>query len=252
MSDIIVLDPEPTITCSRCSIEGKKPYRGDGTICVECAKAENSRLSHLRQHNDDWMEIARQAELELWERQPGETDREYQVWLAYRDAYPSVRPTYRMVAEQLDTTINVVKKCGQRWDFPVRLEAWAKHCDELTLAKRQKEIVDMNERHVDMATKLQKKIDLAIGYLNPADMKPSEISSMLKLATEIEAKARLSGADLYKPVIMDDGNPELKQLPTDKGDIKQIVSILQAAGVIPKNATVGIETTQRIMVKGED
>ena len=239
------------INCKRCG-NLKPAYKDHNHICEDCAKAENSRVSFYRQHNVDWLDVAKEADLQLWERQPGETDREYQVWLAYRDAYPSVRPSYRTVAEQLCTTINVVKKVGQRWDFQVRMQAWAKHVDDLTLQQRQKEIVDMNKTHIDMATKLQEKLKTAIEGLRPELLEPKDITAMFKLVTEIERKARMDDPQLYKPQVTEENNPELREVQTSKGDIGQIVGILQQAGLIPKVGSVGIETTKRVIIKADE
>lgn len=97
------------VKCSRCGQE-KTPHKTNTHLCEDCVKAENNRVSYYRYHNFNWIDVAKEAELELWERQPAETDREWQIWLAYRDIYPSKRPSYRQVAEQLGTTVSVVKK----------------------------------------------------------------------------------------------------------------------------------------------
>jgi ribosomal protein L32 len=238
------------IKCKRCGQE-KLPHKNNPHLCVECAKAEQNRISYFRQHNNNWMQIAKEAGLELWERQPGETDREWQVWLAYRDAYPSIKPTYRKVAEQLGTTINVVKKVGQRWNFPLRLQAWAKHVDELTQRQREKEIVEMNKRHIEMATKLQEKIQTAINNINPHVLEPKDIKSLFQLSAELERKARLDKTEV-SPVKIGDNNPELKKIETDANSLGEVIKILQGAGLVPKSPKVGIETTQRIVLKEDD
>lgn len=245
MSDIVEL-----IECRRCG-QHKPPHGNEKHICDDCAKAENNRVSYYRQHNENWMELAKEADLEIWERQPGETDREWQVWLAYRDAYPSVKPSYRMVAEQLGTTINVVKKVGQRWDFQVRIQAWAKYVDELTLKQRQTEIVDMNKRHIDMATKLQDKLRVAIENIEPKLLEPKDITSLFKLAAELERKARIDDTHVEKPQVAEKGK-ELKEAPIEMGDIKEVIAILQSTGMLDNAKAVGIETTKRIVLKEDD
>lgn len=233
----------------------KEAHEGNPHLCVECVHLEDNRLTYYRQHNFNWMDVAKEAELDVWERQPSETDREWQVWLKYRDAYPSVKPSYRLVAEDIGTTLNVVKKIGMRWTFPARLQAWAKYCDGLTMVQRQKEIVDMNKKHIDMATNLRDKLKTAIDNINPLTLEPKDIQGLFKLATDIERKARLDDV-VVKPVELEDTNSILKKAPTKSEDINEILQILGKAGVLGAGMQVGVRktttTTSEVIVKGEE
>ncbi|MMZ45692.1 hypothetical protein D1872_72960 [compost metagenome] len=237
------------INCRRCSRDAE-PHSTNPHLCEECVKAENNRVSHVRRHNENWLDVAAEAELELYERQPGETDREYQIWLAYRDAYPSVRPSNRLVAEQLGTTVNVVSKVSQRWGFPVRMQAWAKHCDELIMRKRQEEIVGMNESHVSMAATLNAKLKTAIDGIQPSSLSPKEIQGLMKVATDLERKARLDTTSVT-PVVSDDKNPNLQDTKVPTDNLQEIVAILGAAGVL-NNFGIRQTTTTEVVVKGDD
>jgi hypothetical protein len=238
----------PLVKCSRCGQE-KTPHKTNTHLCEDCVKAENNRVSYYRHHNFNWIDVAKESELELWERQPAETDREWQIWLAYRDIYPSKRPSYRQVAEQLGTTIGVVKKVGARWDFPVRLQAWAKYVDDLTLKQRQKEILDMNKKHIDMATALNDKLATAINAIDPYELEPKDIKGLLQLSAELERKARLDRTDISRPELADQ-NPNLKDSPTKTEDLSEVLDILSKAGVFK---TIGVKkTTTTEIVARED
>lgn len=237
------------IKCVRCG-QLKEAHESNTHLCVDCVKAENNRVSFYRQHNYNWIDAAKEADLNIWERQPNETDREYQVWLAYRDAYPSVRPSYRTVAEQLGTTVNVVKKVGQRWSFVARLQAWAKHCDEITTAQRKQEILDMNKKHISMADKLNEKLSTAIDNIDAYSLKPSEIQGLLKLSAELERKIRIEDTvDTSTALMLDDSNPEIKKSPTKTEDLTEVLDILSKAGLL--GGTIGVKktTTTEIVVK---
>lgn len=238
----------PVIVCRRCGVTGQ-PHKDNAHLCDACVKAEDSRVSYYRQHNYNWMDVAKEAELEIWERQPDETDREWQVWLAYRDAYPGIKPSYRGVAEQLSTTVNVVKKVAQRWSFPARLQAWAKKCDELTLQQRQQEILNMNKRHIDMANAINEKLEIAIQKINPAVLEPKDITGLAKLATDLERKARVDMSNQYKPSVVEDSNPDLKKSSTKTEDLGEVLEILQKAGLLTPGTQVGIRTTTEVVVK---
>lgn len=234
------------IKCRRCGQE-KTPHKTNKHLCEDCVKAENNRVSYYRYHNFNWIDIAREAELELWERQPAETDREWQIWLAYRDMYPSTRPSYRQVAEQLGTTVAVVKKIGARWDFPVRLQAWAKYVDNLTLQQRQQEILDMNKKHIEMAQALNEKLTTAINAIDPYELEPKDIKGLLQLSAELERKARLHNPDVLRPELADE-NPNLKESPTKTEDLKEVLDILVKANVF-KAIGVKKTTTTEVVVK---
>ena len=234
------------IKCRRCGQE-KTPHKTNRHLCEDCVKAENNRVSYYRYHNFNWIDVAREAELELWERQPAETDREWQIWLAYRDMYPSTRPSYRQVAEQLGTTVAVVKKIGARWDFSVRLQAWAKYVDNLTLQQRQQEILDMNKRHIEMATALNEKLATAINAIDPYELEPKDIKGLLQLSAELERKARLHNSDVIRPELADE-NPNLKESPTKTEDLKEVLDILVKANVF-KAIGVKKTTTTEVVVK---
>ena len=244
MSDIVAL-----IKCRRCSQE-KPPHKENQHLCEDCVKAENNRVSYLRRHNFNWMDVAKEAGLELWERQPGETDWEYTVWMCYRDAYPGKRPTIREVAEQLGTTTNAVRKIANRWNFPVRMQAWIKHVDELTLEQRRKEIIEMNKKHIELANKVHEKILKAVENLDPYAMSAKDISSLMRLSTELERKARLTEVPQAPEYDMEDNNPELKKQPIKSGSIKEIVEILAKSGIL-SNVGVRQTVTTEVVVKDE-
>lgn len=238
-----------TIVCRRCSLT-KPPHATSRHLCDDCAKAEDNRVSFFRQHNFNWLDVAKEADLELWERQPAETDHEYNVWLHYRDAYPGKRPSYRGVAEELCTSVNAVRKIATRWAFPTRLQAWAKHVDEITLQQRKQEILDMNKKHVDMATRLNDKLSKAIDMLDPYSISPRELNSLFKTAAELERKARIDTPAETGVTLLDD-NPSLKKTDIKTENITEILTVLGKAGVLD-NIGVRQTVTTEVVVKSDD
>ena len=246
----------PTITCRRCGMEKTASSR-DKHLCVECANAENTRVTYYRQHQEDWVAAAKEQGIDLWLQQPGETQWEYTVWVKYRDSYPGKKPTYGSVAEELNTTYNVVRKIAQRWSFPMRMQAWMAECDRITMLQRRDEILNMNKEHVDMATSLREKLKKAIEIIDPVALKPSEISSLAKLSTELERKARLdtlAQEEARQPLLVDNENPSLKKSETKKDDLKEVMDILIKAGALGDITHIGVrrtETTEVALVDKE-
>lgn len=234
------------ITCRRCGMQ-KEPSSRDKHLCVECANAENSRVTYYRQHQEDWVAAANEQGIDLWLQQPGETQWEYTVWTKYRDSYPGKKPTYRSVAEELGTTYNVVKKIAQRWSFPMRMQAWMTECDRITMLQRRDEILNMNKEHVDMAATLREKLRTSIEAIDPQALKPSEIASLAKLATEMERKARIDTVaqeEARQPLLVDTGNPNLKKNETKKDDLQEVMSILIKAGALGDVTHIGVRRTE--------
>lgn len=238
--------PQLMVHCPRCG-QFKPAHHIDKHLCIDCANAENTRVTYYRQHQDDWIANAKENGIDLWSQQPGETQWEFTVWTAYRDSYPGKKPTYGDVARQLNTTYNSVKKIAQRWSFQLRMQAWMKYCDDITLQQRRQEILDMNKDHVDMAAKLRSKLSTAIDMIDPMSLKPGEIASLAKLAADMERKARtdtIAQEEMRRDAMVDTENPDIKKSPTKQADLSEVVGILLKAGALGDITQIGVRQTK--------
>lgn len=237
------------IQCRQCG-QTKPASRSTPGWCEDCEKAYNSRNSYIRSVNAGWQDVAKDSGLELWDRQPNETQLEWSIWQAYRDSYPGAKPSYKQVADIVDTTYDFVKKTARRWDFQVRMQAWIAECDRITLAQRRQEILDLNKSHIDMAKRLRGKLSEAIDLVDPATLKPSELNSLLKTVTELEKKAALDNvgqdASLREDaaVALGNGNPDLKVSQTKQDDLGAVLNILVNAGALGDITHIGVRTTE--------
>lgn len=241
------------IHCPRCG-QDKPADSRDKHICVDCAKAENSRVSYLRVHQGDWVAAAADAGLELWQQQPGETQWEYTVWQCYRDMYPGKKPSYNVVAEQLGTTSNAVRKIAARWNFQARMQAWIAECDRITLAQRRSEILNMNAEHIQMAAALREKLSTAIDMLDPKELAPKDINALFKTVTDLERKARVDTVEqdeLLRVLNTDTEHPEVKKSPTKFGDLGEVVQILLNSGALGSITQIGVRETREVVVKDD-
>lgn len=243
------------IVCPKCGQE-KEPDTRNPHLCVDCSRAETNRYNYLRRHQDDWMTAAKDAGVDPWLQQPGETQFEYTVWSYYRDSYPGRKPTYAKVAEQAGTTVETVKKVAQRWTFPARMQAWMTECDKITMLQRRQEILEMNAEHINMAARLRSKLSAAIDAVDPLTLKPSDLSSLMRIATDLERKARvdeMAHDEMLRELSHDVDNPSLKKSPTKSGDLSEVVQILLNAGALGSVTQIGIrETTTREVVARSD
>lgn len=247
--------PVEIVHCRRCGQDKPADHR-DRHLCVDCARAENNRSSHLRRNQGDWMEAAKEAGIDVWLQQPGETQLEYSIWVAYRDSYPGKKPSFREAAEKAGTTLNFVYSVSQRWTFQARMQAWMAECDRITMEQRRAEILHMNAEHISMAQRIRNKMSVAIDAIQPETLKPSELASLMKLATDLERKAQLDTAQLEeqrRDLVVDAENPNIKKSPTKQGDLGEVVKILLNAGALGSVTQIGVrETTTREVIARDD
>ena len=251
----MAVEPDVYIDCPRCARRAIQD-RTDPHICVDCARAENVRYSHIRQHQNDWMLVAKEAGIDIWMQQPSETQWEYTVWVAYRDSFPGKKPSYKSVAEQLLTTYAAVKRVAQRWSFQARMQAWMAECERITLLQRRNEILEMNKDHVDMAKALRGKLSAAITRIDPNTLKPAEIATLARVSTEMERKARLDTIEQEvqrNELVADNSNPDIKKQQTKQGDLPEILKVLVSSGAIKEITHIGVrQTTEMVMLGKED
>lgn len=250
---------ENIFICPKCGGRGVEPHSTNSHLCDACVKAENNRYTLKRKNQiADWLEIAKDAGLDIWLNQPQETQWEYTLWVTYRDSYPGKKPSYREVAQRHGTTLEAVQHAAKRWSWSARLQAWIRHCDDLTMAQRQQEIVDMNKKHIDMAQMLDDKIRVAIEKINPNSLEVKDIAQLLKLSSDLERKARVDtvAAEL---IIAEhtqvDTAPEVKKEVTKQSDLGEVLAVLNKAGVLLPGSgnKVGIkQTTEVVVMEGGD
>lgn len=246
------------ITCRQCG-QQKPASPRTPHWCVDCERAYNNRYAFMRSQNADWMEVANENGINLWERQPGETQLEWTIWQAYRDSYPGAKPSYKAVAEKAGSTYDFVRKTAARWSYQTRMQAWITECDRVTLAQRRQEVLDMNKDHISMATRLREKLSSAIDSIDPVGLKPSEINSLMKTMAELERKARMDTIAVESQLadgFVDADNPELKKSPTKQGDLKEVLGILMKAGALGDVTHIGVRQTEtkvtEIVAKGDE
>lgn len=222
----------------------------DRTLCKTCSRSKGQNTAMAKRVNSGWMELAEQLGLELYERQPEESDLEWRIWEKYRSYYPLKLPTYNELATAVGCATATAVKAAQKWSFKVRMVAWAQFTDSDVQEKRVKAIREMNEKQLQMAETMQEKLSDAINYLQPELLKPNEIVNMFKMATELERKITA-----YVEETVDNKVTEHKgagnQEKTKPEDMTQILEILNKAGAF-KGKTVGVEQTTRIITKGDD
>ena len=250
MAPIVVVEEETEFVCPKC---GRRDVEKHPTerYCEDCVKAEKARYMRVYTANAGWQDVAQENGLNLWDRQPGESNWEYAVWTTYMGMYPFAKPDYRAVAEKLDTTYGCVKHIAQRWDFRVRLQAYIVYCDSMMKAQRTEAMLEMNAEYIDAASQLRGKIAAAVQMVDPAAlaMSPKDLVAVAKLADELERRARLDESTRIDELatIHGGGNAESKKHITKQDDIAEIAKVFAEAGLIPQ--AVGVRQTTELVVQ---
>lgn len=236
-----------TWKCERCGATLDQSV-SDSRYCSPCFDLESQNSALAQKVNSNWMEQAKELGLELYERQPEETDLEWFIWQTYRSYYPLKLPTWSALATACKSGVNTVVKASSKWSYKVRMIAWARETDAGMQETRIAAIKEMNEKQLTAAKTIQEKLSLAIECLDPRLLKPNEIVSLFKVASDLERKIVTS---VDEKVLSDATDSKARQMSLTKPeDLADVISILQKTGVLDEK-TLGIEQTTRIIAKDE-
>lgn len=234
-------------SCLKCGLKNEQSNKSPH-LCVDCEKRESKNIELMKLKNDGWMEIAKEAEIEIWERQPAETDFEYSVWMYYRSHYPGKKPTYRRVAETIGTSTSVVSRIGQKWDFSARIQEWGRYLDKTSIEEKRQEIIKMNSQQKALANKAMEKLMSWMHTLNPEAMNIKDGVALAKVMSTIQRTA--VEAVEPTPLTMSDGkNTNLKETDTTGSDAKKIMEMMMSIGAFD---AVGYKQTITTEVVGKN
>lgn len=131
---------------------------------------------------------AKAAAAQPWERQPGEGDAAFAAFVVYRDSGPdrNQRDTCAKIGRALST---VAEHC-RRWGWPARAAAYDSWLDQQGTAAVVDELVEMNRRHAKLAMDALEKLAARLRNLQPEEVTPKVLASLLKAASDLERQAR--------------------------------------------------------------
>lgn len=126
-------------------------------------------------------------EIQPWERQDGETDRQFEAFSIYRDM--GADRGIRKVAQKLDKQPSYISKIASRWFWVDRVTKYDRYLDEKRRVEREAEIEKMNERHVKIGKTLQSKAIERLQTIDVSTFTPSELLRYVELGVKIERGA---------------------------------------------------------------
>lgn len=129
-----------------------------------------------------------QPTIEPWERQEGETARAFEAFAVYRDM--GVERSIRKVAQKLGKSSTQIGEWSSKYDWVERVRAWDVEQDRISRLEHIKAIKAMRNRHAGMAKAMIVKAGRALNRIPDDEIKPSDISRMIEVASKLERISR--------------------------------------------------------------
>lgn len=233
------------------------PVDEDGVVEKDAEVVEATKIAVLPKNvethptvGNDWQALSRSLGLELFERQPEETDEEWRCWDAYRRAYPGKLPTMSQLSKQVGVSVATLVRMSERWSWKVRMMHWSRATDADIQDERRVAIKEMNQKQLGLAQSMFDKLQEAVDYMDPATMKPSEITNMFKVVTGLQKDiATYTEEAVDQPAL--DGHAVKQSQVTKKEDLSSVAEILASVGLLD-GTTLGVRTTEVVIKKEDD
>lgn len=156
---------------------------------------------------------------EPWERQPEETARAFEAFAIYRDMGPD--RSLRKVVQTLDKNLTTIGDWSTKYEWVKRVAAWDAEQDRIARVQQLKEIKAMRNRHAGMAKAMIVKAGRALNRIPEDEIKASDISRMIEVASKLE---RISRGDVGDVIEERNGgetiNPVQIYIPTNNREKK--------------------------------
>ena len=152
---------------------------------------------------------------EPWECQDGETAKAYAAFCAYRDLGPE--RSLSKTGAVLGKNPGGLEEWSSKNEWVKRAAAWDAEQDRIARKAQLDEIVKMRKRHAKLASDMLTKAAKALDHLPEEEIKASDLSRMVDVASKLE---RLSRGDVGDVIEERDGgeaiNPVQIYIPDNR------------------------------------
>lgn len=125
---------------------------------------------------------------EAWERQPGETDKQWRAFKVFRDMGED--RTIKKTAEKLGTHISLMDRWSAKNAWLARARGFDDWADQQLKREMQRGINRMAHRHATVAQSLLGKAIQKLQGLNGETMTTQEMLQTVRLAVDVERLSR--------------------------------------------------------------
>lgn len=147
--------------------------------------------------------------MELWEKQEYETPKQYEYFCIYRDM--GIERSLKKLQFKLNKPISFLRACekySKENHWQDRCNAYQEYLDKIQRQENEKEILDMNKRHIQQSLMLQKKIIDKMKDASADELKLSDCARLLDITVKIERMAR--GCDSGRITVEQSGTISVK------------------------------------------
>lgn len=139
-------------------------------------------------------------EAKPWERQDGETSKQFEAFSVYRDM--GEERSLTKVAQQLKKSTTLMGRWSGINNWVERCLAWDNEQDRLLRQQQLKDIKTMRKRHADIATAMLMKAAKGLKAIPDDEIKPQDVARMVDVASKLE---RISRGDVGDVIEQRDG-----------------------------------------------
>lgn len=134
--------------------------------------------------------------IQPWELQEGETTKQFEAFCAYRDLGKT--RSLQKVAEQLSKSETLIKRWSAKNKWVERVAEWENEQDRLIRVELTRDIGEMRKRHADIAKAMLVKASKAMLRLPDDEIKATDISRMVDVASKLERISRGDVGDVIE------------------------------------------------------
>ena len=128
-------------------------------------------------------------EVTAWDRQPEETGKAYTAFCAYRDMGRD--RSLKKTVEQLGYKgWEPIRTWSSKFEWVERCSQYDAYLDGEARKLREKDILEMRDRHAKLATAMLAKAARALQKIPEDEIKPQDVSRMVEVAYKLERLAR--------------------------------------------------------------
>lgn len=146
---------------------------------------------------------------ETWDKQEYETPTQYRMFCVYRDM--GIDRTIRKVAEQEGKQLRQLETYSAKNHWQSRCNDYDVYLEMQERKRNEKEIIEMNKRHIQQSLLIQKKIIDKLKVANSDELKLGDCARLLDIVTKIERQAR--GVESGKIAVESKGQLDVKVAP---------------------------------------
>jgi hypothetical protein len=132
---------------------------------------------------------------------PRESAKAFEAFCAYRDMGPG--RSVAKVGLALGKSTTLMARWSGRWAWVARVATWDADTAVKVAMAQQEEIVEMRSRHARISAAFLGKVVSGLAKLDPAELKPGELTRMFDVAMKAERTSRGASSETRdaRPVV---------------------------------------------------